>query len=155
MAELKRKKGDNGKYGFVDENGNWVVEPKYKGTWDSREGFAAFMNDDDLCGYVDTEGKVVIEPEYYAVTNFFDGYAIASIDDGVGVILDKKGNTCSESGDPCSDTEINCIDIGEMNPEEKLSSTFCLWDYSGGGHEFSMEKKGWLRIIDDWDPDED
>lgn len=28
MANLTVKKGENGKYGFVDDAGNWVIEPK-------------------------------------------------------------------------------------------------------------------------------
>ena len=27
--ELESKKGDNGKFGYVDEDGNWVIEPKF------------------------------------------------------------------------------------------------------------------------------
>lgn len=42
MAEkkLEPKKGDNGKYGYVDKNGNWVIEPKFERAHDFWDGEA-------------------------------------------------------------------------------------------------------------------
>ena len=36
--KLNRKKADNGKYGFVDEKGNWIIEPKFDRAEDFYKG---------------------------------------------------------------------------------------------------------------------
>ena len=37
MSNLTVKKGENGKYGFVDDAGNWVIEPKLRHAFIWRE----------------------------------------------------------------------------------------------------------------------
>lgn len=143
MAELKSKQGDNGLYGFVDENDNWVVEPKYAGTWDSREGLAAFMNDWDQCGFVDTEGTVVIEPKYDQVSNFFYGNAAVYTEEDGGQIIDTKGNVVHE---------IRNMGLFDMDPEERVLETFCnVWDQEGNAHDLSFEDEDWVDNMLEWE----
>ena len=37
---LFKKRDENGKWGFVDEDGNWVIEHKFDNTDNFSEGFA-------------------------------------------------------------------------------------------------------------------
>ena len=145
MAEnkkLKSKKGDNGLYGFVDTDGNWVIEPQYEGTWDSREGFAVIMDENYLCGYVDTEGKVIVEPKYDSATDFYYGNALVSYDEvGEGFILDTKGNEVDE---------VPNVGLSDMDPECKLESCIAVWDRKGNAHEISLEDKDWVQQLIDW-----
>lgn len=54
----------DGKYGFIDKEGNVVVEYIYDdATEQNSSGFAA-VKKDGLWGSIDTKGKVVIKPEY-------------------------------------------------------------------------------------------
>lgn len=53
-----------GKWGFIDSNGNKVVDYEYdKATEVNKYGFAGIMKDDKW-GIVDSEGKVIVEPKY-------------------------------------------------------------------------------------------
>lgn len=53
-----------GKWGFIDSNGNKVVDYEYdKATEVNKYGFAGIMKDDKW-GVVDSEGKVIVEPKY-------------------------------------------------------------------------------------------
>lgn len=42
---LKRQKADNGKYGFVDEKGNWIIEPKFDKASDFYSGEAVVFDE--------------------------------------------------------------------------------------------------------------
>ena len=144
--ELKSKKGENGKWGFVDEDGNWVVEPQYEGTWDSREGFAVIMDENYLCGYVDTEGKVIVEPKYDRATDFHYGNALVSNENCDGVILDTKGNEVEE---------VSNVGLSDMDPECKLDSCIAVWDRKGNANEISLENKNWVQQLINWYDDDD
>ena len=146
------KMGENEKWGFVDEDGNWVVEPQYEGTWDSREGFAVIMDENYLCGYVDTEGKVIVEPKYDRATDFYYGNALVSDEDGEGVILDTKGNEVAD---------VPNVGISEPEPECKLDACVAVWSREGNADDISLEDKDWVQQLidwfddDDWDDDDD
>ena len=57
-------KKENGKYGFVDKNGNVVVDYIYDDATEQNEyGFAA-VKQNGLWGSINSEGKNVIEPKY-------------------------------------------------------------------------------------------
>lgn len=38
--KLKPKESDNGRWGYVDEDGDWVIEPKFKSAGAFAEGVA-------------------------------------------------------------------------------------------------------------------
>lgn len=52
----------DGKYGVVNLQGEWVIEPEYD---DMRNDGSLYMvKQDNLIGWVDKQGKVVIEPQF-------------------------------------------------------------------------------------------
>ena len=63
MVDLKVKKGENGKYGFVDDAGNWVIAPKL------------------LKAFVWNELGVVHFEEKSDDGNIYDGWTIFKLDD--------------------------------------------------------------------------
>lgn len=69
------KEGENGKYGFVDKRGNWVVRPIYLWAyWSEEEQYGIFNNSfDEGEGMVNMRGKVIIPSGKYAsITAFYD-----------------------------------------------------------------------------------
>ncbi len=54
----------NGKYGFVDKNGNVVVDYKYDDATEQNEDGYAGIKLDGKWGSIDKQGKVVVEPTY-------------------------------------------------------------------------------------------
>lgn len=87
----------DGKWGFIDEDGNLVIDFRDDVVWDQNadeskrdiEGIKYPKFKNGLCaiqeikdegipyfGFMDTQGNIVIEPEYLNVTAFKDGRAI-------------------------------------------------------------------------------
>lgn len=62
------------RYGFVDQNGNVIVEPKYAEAGNFSEGLAK-VGKDGKYGFVDKGGKVVVPLEYDVAGDFSDGLA--------------------------------------------------------------------------------
>jgi hypothetical protein len=72
------------KDGFIDKNGQTVIEPVYEGVSSFHEGLAAVAVGsigpiggpiDQLCGYIDAEGNMVIKPQFTLAWDFADGLA--------------------------------------------------------------------------------
>lgn len=59
-GKLLRPMEHDGKKGFVDEEGNWIIAPQYDDMDVFREG-VAWVKADDSWGLVDHEGRVLIE----------------------------------------------------------------------------------------------
>ncbi len=64
----------NGKYGFVDKNGNEIIPPKYEWVGQFKEGVARVFTN-DKAGYVAKKGKVVISEKYDDAWEFSQGLA--------------------------------------------------------------------------------
>jgi hypothetical protein len=89
FAKVKLKYGF---WGFVNTQGEEVVEPKYEEVVDFSEGFAKVRGGDlDLWGLVNTEGEQVLDGEYHEIWSFYDGLALLRYDDQYGYV-DKTGN---------------------------------------------------------------
>jgi len=61
------------KWGFLDETGSVVVEPKFQWAAMMIDGMARVKNN-DLWGYVDSKGNTIVEPKYERARNFENGY---------------------------------------------------------------------------------
>lgn len=76
----------DGKYGYKDKSGKFVVEPKFDMvSWLFREGLA-IVEINDKKGFIDKSGKVVIEPKFDKAFDFCEGLAMVKIDGGWGYI---------------------------------------------------------------------
>ena len=64
----------NGKYGFVDKNGNEIIPPKYEWVGQFKEGVARVFTN-DKAGYVEKKGKTVIPEKYDDAWEFSQGFA--------------------------------------------------------------------------------
>jgi len=69
---------DEAKWGFVDKNGNWAVEPRYAGAMSFSEGLAAVNQGTSYqpeWGYIDASGAFVLQPIYEVAGQFSEGVA--------------------------------------------------------------------------------
>ncbi|OJJ20266.1 hypothetical protein BKI52_17520 [marine bacterium AO1-C] len=64
----------NGKYGFVDKDGNEIIPPKYEWVGQFKEGVVRVFTN-DKAGYVEKEGKTVIPEKYDDAWEFSQGLA--------------------------------------------------------------------------------
>jgi len=77
------------KYGYKDEKGQVIVEPKYDLAYPLEEEMAAFRLNGKY-GYVDQTGREIVPPKYDHTWKFIGGYAAVKLDDKYGFI-DKTG----------------------------------------------------------------
>jgi len=85
---------EGGKYGYVDEDFNTVIPPRFDYAYDFHDGVAAVMIDEKW-GYIDKAGNDVIPFRYDWALSFCNGLASVSINDKWGYI-NKAGNTVIE-----------------------------------------------------------
>lgn len=101
--EINLKEQDD-KLGFVDKDGNWIIEPQFDEVRPQAEFFGEFSFEfryflDGICivkkdgkwGIIDEAGNWVVKPAFDNIEAFYDGYAKVYQDRKVGFI-DKGGN---------------------------------------------------------------
>ena len=75
----------NDKYGYKDDKGKVVVEPKYELAYPLNEGLAAVRLNGKY-GFVDQKGKEIVPPQYDHTWKFIGGYAAVKLADKYGFI---------------------------------------------------------------------
>ncbi len=71
---------EDGKFGFIDKTGAYVIQPKFDKADSFSNGLAAAM-ENDFWGFINTKGEWAIKPEYDRVKMFNSGYALVLKDD--------------------------------------------------------------------------
>ena len=96
----------NGLYGYVNRDGVFVIQPKFKRASEFYMGLAYVQLDDD-CGYINKEGEFIVNglDEKSGCKAFADGHAIVKIAGKHGVIdrtgkflIAAKYTTCEHKG---------------------------------------------------------
>ena len=76
------------KYGFIDKQGKFVIDPKFDFADSFSDGLAAVRIGDEESGkqsYIDSRGKIVITPQFDQISAFSDGLAAVRVgDDNTG-----------------------------------------------------------------------
>lgn len=80
---------DGETYGFVDETGNWAIEPQFDFAGDFVEGLAVIEQDGQV-GFIGPDGAVAIEPQFDYAGDFAFGLAPVVID-GLAGFVDPAG----------------------------------------------------------------
>jgi hypothetical protein len=81
-------------YGYVDETGQWVIQPQYDFAGDFAEALAVVELDGQY-GYVDANGQEVVAPQYDFAGDFAFGLAPVVVDGEFGYI-DQSGKIVIE-----------------------------------------------------------
>ncbi len=63
----------DGKYGYVDEDGNVKIPYQFKSAGRFHSGFAAVSNEESKYGFIDSKGKVVVPFQYEYASSMNDG----------------------------------------------------------------------------------
>lgn len=115
--------GIGGKYGYIKEDGSYLLQPVY----DDISGFLggySIITKDNLKGFINTKGQVVLEPKYRDIEDFINGMAVVEIDGKYGYIktngligIPAKYDYASEF----SDTGFAAVEVdGKMGLINKL-----------------------------------
>lgn len=74
---------DDVTYGYIDQAGDYAIEPRFGDTEDFSQGLAA-VESDGLWGYIDDAGEWVIEPRFFSASSFMPGgLALVSLNPSV------------------------------------------------------------------------
>ena len=86
----------NGKYGFIDEKGEFVVTPQYEEADNFYQGLAA-VKINGKWGFIDKNGEMVIQPEFEKARGFWSDQGLAQVQlNGKWGYVDKSGNQVIE-----------------------------------------------------------
>jgi hypothetical protein len=83
-----------GKHGFIDMNGDIVIEPAFELATYFSDGLAPFYAGEKW-GFIDTDGNIAIQPSFNGVGSFDEGMAPFWYEEGIGFI-DTSGNIVIE-----------------------------------------------------------
>jgi hypothetical protein len=98
---LASAKAPDGKYGFIDRRGTFVIAPQFESAWPFAEGLAPVSTGAMHNGYVDRRGKLVIPLHFLRTLPFQEGKAGVNTA-GRGypfVIIDRRGHLASNAYD--------------------------------------------------------
>ncbi|EPR72631.1 hypothetical protein ADIWIN_2368 [Winogradskyella psychrotolerans RS-3] len=69
----------DGKWGLINENGKYVIEPQFDFLGGLHNGLVSFRQN-ELIGFLDVSGKVIIEPKFHWVDEFSEELCVVSTD---------------------------------------------------------------------------
>ena len=78
-------------YGYINDKGTFVIEPKYQNAYDFNEFGIAIVWENSLAGVINAQGEYVVKPSYASINPYKEGRAIYTLKDTMGV-MDEKGN---------------------------------------------------------------
>ncbi len=120
-----------GKWGYIDEKGNFVIEAQFDAVTEFSDGYAT-VSVDGKWGVIDTKGKYSVSPQYDYISSFSKGVAVVTdfdVDDEGSDkcgLIDTKGKmllpiTYDEIGsDPYSGLDLDDdVDIFPIKSGEK------------------------------------
>jgi len=95
---LSYLKAENGLYGVIDYQGNWVIHPSYENFKPLDEGLWA-VKKNGKWGYINKKGEVVIDFQFENAYGFNNGLAVVSQNspDGPYGLIDRDGNWVTEA----------------------------------------------------------
>jgi len=74
LALVFNKSKSTDKYGFIDKNGEFIIEPKFEYVESFSNGFALVRLNNKF-GYIDKSGKYLMEPQFQSADSFKDNKA--------------------------------------------------------------------------------
>ena len=81
-----------GRGGYINKEGEWVIEAQYLAVKPFKEGYAAVQDaDTELWGYIDVHGKTVIKPKFMVAGSFINGSTAVKEPEGGFGIIDRRG----------------------------------------------------------------
>lgn len=88
---VKPFKGNNGKWGLINDKAEIIVSPTFYKIWDFKDGFAIVEYSPTKRGFIKPSGELLNHTKYSDVHNFSDGMAavFTFIDDKTSYIDDK------------------------------------------------------------------
>ena len=122
----------NGKWGFVDTNGEMKIEPKYKDARSFSNGLAAVF-DGTNWGFINKKGELAIEYQFPDV-GYFDNYGNCMVADYVEEKLTVPLDYVFDDGEVISE-EIHYFGQSDTEPSDQAEETLSTDASSETGEE--------------------
>ena len=87
---------DGKKWGYIDQKGNYVINPQFSDADWFSDGLARVEDKDGKIGFIDEKGTYIIPSKYVNATPFHEGLAFVVEEGGCPVCIDKKGERAFE-----------------------------------------------------------
>ena len=97
-ADALAPESSDGKAGFLDATGRWVIPPRYQDALPFSDGLAA-VQVGGKWGFIDPSGKEVLAPRYDAAFYFNQGVAFVQSGDDRFQLIDKAGQVLARGLD--------------------------------------------------------
>ncbi|WP_262149720.1 WG repeat-containing protein [Chryseobacterium foetidum] len=81
----------DGKWGYIDESGEYIINPQFTIAQLFKEDLAVVANEDSLLGYINKKGNYIIKPTFLWATNFSDGLAFVTHKNGFIICINNQG----------------------------------------------------------------
>ncbi|CAN5917321.1 hypothetical protein BH11BAC7_BH11BAC7_14980 [soil metagenome] len=81
---------ENGKYGYLDESGDYAIDAEYEEAWSFIRG-SAVVKKNGHYGLIDKDGKFIVEPIYDSIIPFSSSCLIVEKDSAFGFIATGDG----------------------------------------------------------------
>ena len=107
--------GYNGKYGYVNQKGRYLIRPIYDNARQFRQDFAA-VEINGKWGFIDKRGRSLVKCQFTSVMDFNRGYAIVKMGDKWGAV-----NTKGELEIPCEydrHEDLLNLKVIQLTPEQ-------------------------------------
>ncbi len=135
----------DGKWGYVNKKGEYVIKAKYDVAYNFNEcGIARIGQKNEhqilIYGYINKKGETVSKAKYKEATDFYDcGLAAVKDYDGWGII-DEKGELVVK----CKNKKIEIYDSGAIIVTESKGNTYLL-NKKGDNLSDSYERISWYE----------
>ena len=86
---------ETGKYGYIDANGQWAIQPQFEEAHLFRGHYAAVSTGDPwdyTMGVIDETGTWVVEPQYF-FDEGYDGWTYGGLNEGIYQVWDEDMHT--------------------------------------------------------------
>lgn len=78
------------KWGYVDKEGNYVINSQFEEAYNFADGLALFKSQDGKYGFISEDGKYAINPIYKDATTFSEGLACVVMENGKPQFINKE-----------------------------------------------------------------
>jgi WG containing repeat len=85
---------DEGRWGFIDRAGKFVIKPQFDEVYGFSEGLGRVVVNRKW-GFIDRQGKFVVEPQFKGAYWFSEGFASVALENDQRVFIDHSGRIAS------------------------------------------------------------
>jgi hypothetical protein len=128
--------GSEKKWGYINEEGKFIIEPKYDSAADFKANGMAVVSENGRDELIDQSGKLILTSQYLYTLNFSERTIVVLGDSRKSYLMDEKGQVLFET-----DGSINELSFGMAAFSIKVNKEESLWGYINEEGKIVIEPK--------------